>query len=168
MATPDVDSSEDRAEYLEERPPDLREDGSSNLPLRTKEIHPQAQRTARPAGMPVRDPVAVRDPVGVDPTSSLAGSGRRPGQARSPVVVHHTFVLKGGYTDSSPDGDDHLRAPAIRHRAATHQHTVVPDPGGCWTIIVTGPKVRNWGFWVKGKFVKMNKYFLTYGHHPCD
>lgn len=79
-----------------------------------------------------------------------------------------TFVLKGGYTDSSPDGDEHLRAPAIRHRAATHQHTVFPDPGGCWTIIVTGPKVRNWGFWVKGKFVKMNKYFLTYGHHPCD
>jgi hypothetical protein len=79
-----------------------------------------------------------------------------------------TFVLWGGYTDSSPDGDEHLKAPATRYRPATHQHTVFPDPGGCWTIIVTGPKVRNWGFWVKGKFVKMNKYFLTYGHHPCD
>lgn len=79
-----------------------------------------------------------------------------------------TFVFWGGYTDSSPDGDEHLRAPAIRHRKATHQHTVFPDADGAWTIIVTGPKVRNWGFWVKGKFIKMNKYFLTYGHHPCD
>jgi len=79
-----------------------------------------------------------------------------------------TFVLKGGYTDASPDGDQHLRAPAIARRSALHQHTVYPDPGGAWTIIVTGPKIRRWGFWVKGKFVKMNKYFLTYGHHPCD
>jgi len=79
-----------------------------------------------------------------------------------------TFVLKGGYTDASPAGDEHLRAPAIRHRAATHQHTVFPDPGGAWTVIVTGPIVRHWGFWVNGKFKKANKYFLSHGHHPCE
>lgn len=79
-----------------------------------------------------------------------------------------TFVLKGGYTDISPSGDQHLKAPAIQYRDAEHQHTVVPDKGGAWTIIITGPKIRKWGFWVNGKFVKMNKYFLTYGHHPCD
>lgn len=79
-----------------------------------------------------------------------------------------TFVLRGGYTDASPDGDEHLRAPAVRYRAATHQHTVFPDPGGAWTVIVTGPKIRQWGFWVNGKFVKMNKYFLSHGHHPCN
>lgn len=79
-----------------------------------------------------------------------------------------TFVIKGGYRDASPAGDEHLRAPAIRHRAATHQHTVFPDPGGAWTILVTGPKTRDWGFWVKGKFRKANKYFLTHGHHPCN
>ena len=79
-----------------------------------------------------------------------------------------TFVLKGGYTDAGPDGDEHLRAPAIRHRTATHQHTVFPDLGGAWTVIVTGPIVRNWGFWVGGKFKKANKYFLSHGHHPCN
>lgn len=79
-----------------------------------------------------------------------------------------TFVLKGGYTDSSPSGDEHLKAPAVRYRGAEHQHTVFPDPGGAWTVIVTGPKLRKWGFWVNGKFMKMNKYFLTHGHHPCD
>lgn len=79
-----------------------------------------------------------------------------------------TFVLKGGYVDKNPDGEQHLKAFTIQHRDAHHKHTVVPDEGGCWTIIFTGPKIRNWGFWVKGKFIKMNKYFLTYGHHPCD
>lgn len=79
-----------------------------------------------------------------------------------------TFVLWGGYVDSSPDGDEHLRAPAVRYRPATHQHTVFPDEGGAWTVVVTGPKIRSWGFWVNGKFIKMNKYFLKYGHHPCE
>lgn len=79
-----------------------------------------------------------------------------------------TFVLRGGYTDLSPAGDQHLKAPAVQYRNAEHQHTVVPDSGGAWTIIVTGPKIRSWGFWVAGKFKKANKYFLTYGHHPCD
>lgn len=79
-----------------------------------------------------------------------------------------TFVLKGGYTDLSPNGDSHLKAPAIQYRDATHQHTVVPDLGGAWTVIVTGPKIRNWGFWVNGKFRSHIKYFWKFGHHPCD
>lgn len=79
-----------------------------------------------------------------------------------------TFVLRGGYTDKNPGGSEHLRAPAIQYRSATHQHTVYPDEGGAWTIIVTGPKVRNWGFWLDGKFRKANKWFLTFGHHPCN
>lgn len=79
-----------------------------------------------------------------------------------------TFVLRGGYRDHSPSGDDHLRAPAIRHRKALHQHTVFPDRDGAWTLVVCGPKVRSWGFWVNGKFRKANKYFLTHGHHPCQ
>lgn len=84
-----------------------------------------------------------------------------------------TFVLKGGYIDvhPGPDGDEleHLRAPAVRRRAAEHRHTVVPDPGGAWTVIVTGPRWRTWGFWANGvKFVKANKWFASRGHHPCD
>jgi hypothetical protein len=79
-----------------------------------------------------------------------------------------TLVLRGGYTDRSPAGDDHLRTGSIRFRPALHQHTVVPDNDRTWTLIITGPWVRFWGFWPEGKFVKANKYFLTRGHHPCD
>lgn len=80
-----------------------------------------------------------------------------------------TLVLRGGYTDVSPDGeDDHLSAGSVRYRPAHHRHTVRTDPGGCWTMVVTGPILRPWGFFVNGRFKKANKYFLEHGHHPCD
>lgn len=80
-----------------------------------------------------------------------------------------TFVLKGGYTDMTPAGSEYLRAPVVRHREAEHRHTVFPDMGGAWTIVVTGPKVRTWGFWAGGtKFIKANKWFASRGHHACD
>lgn len=112
-----------------------------------------------------------------------------------------TLVLKGGYTDVSQcpacegtgffehrtrlsetpcpecggtgEKRDHLAAGSVRHRPALHQHTVRTYPGGVWTVIVTGPNVRTWGFWERRadgttKFRKANKWFASHGHHPCD
>ena len=79
-----------------------------------------------------------------------------------------TLVMRGGYTDRSIAGEDHLRAGSIRYRPALHRHTVYPGTGGAWTLLITGPPARSWGFWPNGKFRKANKWFLTYGHHPCD
>lgn len=79
-----------------------------------------------------------------------------------------TLVVRGGYTDKNPDGDDILFPGAVRFRKALHRHTVVPFPGGCWTVLVTGPKARPWGFWKDGKFRKANKWFARFGHHPCS
>jgi hypothetical protein len=79
-----------------------------------------------------------------------------------------TLVLRGGYTDRSPDGDDHLHAGSVRFREARHRHTVFPDAGGCWTVVVTGRRAVPWGFWLNGKFRKANKWFAEYGHHPCS
>jgi len=79
-----------------------------------------------------------------------------------------TLVIRGGYTDRSPGGDDHLRSGSVRFRPALHQHTVYPDGGGCWTVIITGRKSRPWGFWLDGKFTKANKWFARFGHHPCN
>lgn len=79
-----------------------------------------------------------------------------------------TIILWGGYTDRSPNGEDKLRMGSIRFRRALHQHTVVVRKGGCWSLLLTGSEKRVWGFWVKGKFRKRNKYFYMFGHHPCD
>jgi len=87
-----------------------------------------------------------------------------------------TLVLKGGYTDVSDlrgsnnhvQSLDHLRPGSVRFRPALHRHTVRTDPGGVWTVVLTGPNVRTWGFWVNGKFRKANKYHYEHGIHPCD
>jgi hypothetical protein len=79
-----------------------------------------------------------------------------------------TFVLSGGYLDLSPSGDCRMARWSWAFRPAHHQHSVKVDPGGCWTILLTGPKSRFWGFWVQEKFVKANKYFLRFGPHHCD
>lgn len=79
-----------------------------------------------------------------------------------------TFVLKGGYTDVSPDGEETLKAPAIRYRPAEFKHSVQKVIPGSITILLTGPKSRKWGFWVNNKLIRRDKYFVTFGHHPCD
>lgn len=79
-----------------------------------------------------------------------------------------TIVLRGGYTDINPEHGQLLTAGSIRFRRASHQHTVVPLPRGAWTLLITGSATRKWGFWRDGKFIKANKWFATYGHHPCS
>lgn len=76
------------------------------------------------------------------------------------------LVLRGGYTDRSTS-DDRLGPGSIRFRAATHTHTVVVDKGGCWSLLLTGRKTRNWGFYVRGKMIRPLRYFSRFGHHPC-
>jgi hypothetical protein len=93
-----------------------------------------------------------------------------------------TIVLKGGYGDvSSPKPaeeniaenlwvrhTERLRPGSIRYRPAHHTHTVQVDPGGAWTLLITGPHSRDWGFWVDGTWKRMRKYFKEHGHHPCE
>lgn len=78
-----------------------------------------------------------------------------------------TFLLRGSYADATPGGTEILAAPAVRFRRSAHQHTVIPGKRGAWTVLVTGRKTRAWGFWRGGRFVKANKWFASYGHHPC-
>src|SRR5688572_29522991 len=58
-----------------------------------------------------------------------------------------TLVLKGGYIDVSPAGEDRLTVGSIRFRPARHRHTVDVNDGGCWTLMLTGPEWHRWGFW---------------------
>ena len=77
-------------------------------------------------------------------------------------------VLKGSYEDITPDGTEHMSIGTISYRKAEHKHTIKTT--GCWTLVLTGPEIRRWGFWIKnnsGKDVwfKAKRYFLKYGHH---
>ena len=79
-----------------------------------------------------------------------------------------TLVLKGSYTDVSPEGEDLLTTGSIRYRKAEHKHYVKVPVGGCWTFLICGPQRRNWGFWIGDKFKRPLKYFHKYGHPPCS
>jgi len=84
-----------------------------------------------------------------------------------------TLVLSGSYTDVSESKDgvivkEQLTRGCIRYRPALHKHYVDVEKGGCWTILITGRPLRNWGFWIKGKMMRPLRYFSRYGHPPCS
>lgn len=62
-----------------------------------------------------------------------------------------TVVLAGGYVDYA-DGrpNDRLHAGSVRFRPAEHTHRTRVGPRGCWTLVLMGPKRREWGFWKDG------------------
>lgn len=167
VATADAEAGAHPGYYLEEHRPDKAEVRGSNPCPWTKKF---VLKLREPLGLP-ECPYVVRwrfeTPLGSIRVHHWLASDDPRAKHDHPWWFA-TFVFKGGYTDASPDGDDHLRAPAVRFRRATHRHTVFPDPGGAWTLMITGPKVRTWGFWTNGRFYKMNKYFFKFGHHPCD
>lgn len=82
------------------------------------------------------------------------------------------MVLWGCYYDVTEKGEEYMWPGKIFYRQATHKHTVKTD--GCWTLIFTGPEVREWGFWIVNKsktkeiWFKAKRYFIKYGHHPCN
>lgn len=78
-----------------------------------------------------------------------------------------TVVLRGSYTDVSDSGRDRLTLGSVRFRAATHRHYVEVPAGGAVTLLLTGPKCREWGFHVAGKFKRPLRYFGKFGHPPC-
>jgi hypothetical protein len=90
-----------------------------------------------------------------------------------------TLVLKGMYydmvpcpacgSDEVPDPfceschgtgkivGDVMRPGTVRFRPALHKHQVVTT--GVWTLIISGRKSRDWGFWVGQKWMRQRKYF---------
>ena len=80
--------------------------------------------------------------------------------------------LKGEYIEETPYVNrymfDHMHAeiktyhaPWIRSFAATHAHRICAID--CWTLVIVGPKTREWGFWHKdptapGRWIPWNVY----------
>lgn len=56
------------------------------------------------------------------------------------------------------------KTPSIAYRKATDRHrvTLAKDADGkplpCWTLVITGPRVRTWGFWCPQGFVKWSDF----------
>lgn len=64
--------------------------------------------------------------------------------------------ISGRYTEHRPGGlTVEYTAPWVRQFGPTHRHRLTgpTQASPCWTMVIVGPPVRDWGFWVQGKFV---------------
>jgi hypothetical protein len=65
-----------------------------------------------------------------------------------------SFVLKGSYREYlAPQLSVVRRRFSLAFRPATHRHRVALINNPTWTLILTGPKIREWGFWCPKGFV---------------
>jgi hypothetical protein len=72
--------------------------------------------------------------------------------------VNCSIVLSGCYDEVTPSGKKRRGAGSIVFRMATARHRLdLPIINGgisyCWTLFITGPRVRQWGFWCPQGFV---------------
>lgn len=63
------------------------------------------------------------------------------------------IILQGGYIEHTPDGAATRQVGDVIIRDATHRHRVALHrdalgwPIEAWTLFLTGPRIREWGFW---------------------
>ena len=88
-----------------------------------------------------------------------------------PQVLHDhpwwfaSLVLSGSYVEHTTAGSRRRRRGSVAVRAASFWHRVeLPAGRGgvapvCRTLVLTGPKVRTWGFWCgRERFVEWTKF----------
>lgn len=95
-----------------------------------------------------------------------------------------SLMLRGSYIEltESPGGGEHTQtvrwSPSVVFRRAVHRHRVVlgrdaaGQPVPCWTLVVTGPNSRVWGFWCPKGFVPWDQFVDIHDHgnvgRGCD
>lgn len=58
-----------------------------------------------------------------------------------------SLILTGRYVEVTPRGRRTVNAGSVVLRSAEHQHRLELLEGRpCWTLFITGPRVREWGF----------------------
>lgn len=60
--------------------------------------------------------------------------------------VNVSIVLKGGYTEVMPHASKWRGRGSIVFRLPKAAHRLELDEDSCWTLFITGPRVREWGF----------------------
>lgn len=66
--------------------------------------------------------------------------------------INCSIILKGRYFEMRPTKGAttsviERRTGSVVFRRPTSSHRLIVDQDGAWTLFVTGPRVREWGFW---------------------
>ena len=82
-----------------------------------------------------------------------------------PWLFNASIVLRGFYREHQPDGSKPLRVQGNafwRWGSAWHRVELLPtvwgQPYPCWTLFITGPRVRQWGFACPQGFVHWKRF----------
>lgn len=76
-----------------------------------------------------------------------------------------SIMLWGSYLEIRPNGEG-LRSRSrgwlsMAYRRATDRHRVILDNGPCWTVVITGPRIRDWGFHCPQGFVPWRDFVAS-------
>lgn len=85
--------------------------------------------------------------------------------------INCSILLNGEYTEVLPTKGATtetriLKAGNMAFRLPSQAHRVELHAGPCWTLFITGPRVRQWGFWCPKGWVHWEKF--TAPHNPGE
>lgn len=70
-----------------------------------------------------------------------------------------SLLVWGRYVEQTAQGKKEYRAGSVLFRKATHTHRIeLPEGRPAWTLFVTGPRVREWGFHCPQGWVHWRKF----------
>ena len=77
-------------------------------------------------------------------------------------------LLAGSYVEVTERGAVRYSSPCTLVRTAEHAHRLEVPDGPCWTLLVTGPVRRRWGFHTADGWVHWRDYGGRGGYDPAE
>ena len=80
-----------------------------------------------------------------------------------PVLHEHPWsfkamMLSGGYTEMTPEGPVVRQAGDVYEKQATDLHYIATVKPDTWTMVFTGPTIRDWGFLDAGQWISHSDF----------
>ena len=80
---------------------------------------------------------------------------------QTPTMIVKRTAFEGTTFVTRARGIRRYRAPWLRSFPADHIHRLILDCPVCWTLVLTLPESRAWGFWVRGEWIPWKKYVYS-------
>jgi hypothetical protein len=80
-----------------------------------------------------------------------------------PWLFNLSLILAGSYVEHAAEGKVERKAGDLKLRIGPAFHRLEITDGACWTLFITGPKCRMWGFRCPKGFVPWTQYVLNDG-----
>jgi hypothetical protein len=79
-----------------------------------------------------------------------------------------SIILKGCYTNVTPEGRFEVKAGSIWTSNALKRHYLDIPKGGAWTLLLCSRPYHKWGFYINNHKWRPLRYFSKFGVPSCD